>query len=104
MVLIVNTLPYEILSQILENAAELNRQEGPQYTYGLSQAPEPLEDVGMQTVIRGHVPPDVQQWTAANAIRQVCRTWHDWATQYALRDIRISRWRGSERYVCERKR
>ena len=93
----INNLPYELLSQILEIAAELNCQEGPQYTYGLSQAPEPLQDVSMQTVIRGLVPPDIQRWTATNAIRQACRVWHDWAAQYALRDIRISRWRGSER-------
>ena len=93
----INDLPYELLSAILEEAAEFNIQENAQYTYGLSQAPEPLQDVQMQRVVRGQVPPDTLKWNAVDAIRQVNRQCHQWASEYALRSLFITRWRGSER-------
>ena len=93
----INNLPYELLSTILEQAVELNIQQGPNYTYGLSQAPEPLQNAPMQRVLRGHLSPDTLRWTAADSIRQVRRQWHDWAAEYALENLYISRWRGSER-------
>ena len=93
----INELPYELLSAILEEAADLNIQEKTQYTYGLSQAPEPLQDVRLQRVIRGQVPPDTLKWHAVDAIRQVNRQWHQWACEYSLRNLYITRWRGSER-------
>jgi len=93
----INDLPYEILSAILMEAAELNIKHGPQFTYGLSQAPEPLLDVRMQCVVRGQVSPDTLRWNATEAIRQVGRKWHDWAAEYALENLQIARWRGSER-------
>ncbi len=94
----INDLPYELLSAILEEAAEFNIQENAQYTYGLSQAPEPLQDVRMQRVVRGQLPPDTLKWNAVNAIRQVNRQCHQWASEYALKSLFITRWRGSERY------
>ena len=97
MVLHINDLPYEILSTILEEVADSNTRDGPQYTYGLSQAPEPLHDVPIQRIIRARLAPDTLRWHASSAIRQVHRQWHDWAVDYALRDVQISRWRGSER-------
>lgn len=97
MPLTINDLPYEILSAILAEAAELNTRNGAQFTYGLSQAPEPLQDVRMQRVIRGRVSPDTLRWNATAPIRQVRRNWHDWAAEYALENLRITRWRGSER-------
>ena len=39
----IHELPSEILNQILLEAARLNEAEGEKYTYGLSQAPLPLE-------------------------------------------------------------
>ena len=93
----INDLPYELLSAVLDEAAEYNIQENAQYTYGLSQAPEPLQDVQMQRVVRGQVPPDTLKWNAVDAIRQVNRQCHQWASEYALRSLFITRWRGSER-------
>ena len=93
----INDFPYELLSAILEEAAELNIHENAQYTYGLSQAPEPLQDVQMQRVVRGQTPPDTLKWNAVDTIRQVNRQCHQWASEYALRDLFITRWRGSER-------
>lgn len=93
----INHLPYELLSAVLSEAAEFNTQENAQYTYGLSQAPEPLQDVQMQRVVRGQVPPDTLKWNAVDAIRQVNRQCHQWASEYALRSLFITRWRGSER-------
>ena len=97
MPLTVTDLPYETLSAVLLAAAEINLRKGVQYTYGLSKAPEPLQDVHTQRVIRGRVCPDTLKWHATQSIRQVCRRWHDWAAEYALEDLQISRWRGSER-------
>ena len=93
----INDLPYELLSAVLLEAAEFNTQENAQYTYGLSQAPEPLQDVQMQRVVRGQVPLDTLKWNAVGAIRQVNRQCHQWASEYALRSLFITRWRGSER-------
>ena len=97
MTLTISKLPYEIISGILNDVARMNSHDGPRYTYGLSEAPEPLQDVSMQRVIRGYVLPEVQRWNAADSVRQVSRLWHDWAVEYALGDLHISRWRGSER-------
>ena len=95
----INDLPYELLSVILAEAAELNIQENAQYTYGLSQAPEPLQDVGMQRVVRGHISPDTIKCNAVDAIRQVNRQCHQWASEYSLSNLYITRWRGSERWA-----
>ena len=93
----INHLPYELLSAILQEAAELNIHENAQYTYGLSQAPEPLQAIQMQRVVRGQVPPDTLKWNAVDAIRRVNQKCHQWALEYALRNLFITRWRGSER-------
>ena len=93
----IDDLPYELLTVILEAAAEFNIRENAQYTYGLSQAPEPLQDIQMQCVVRGQVPPDTLKWNAVDAIRKVNRQCHHWALEYALRSLFITRWRGSER-------
>ena len=98
MPLTINDLPYEILSQILEAAAEHNVLQGPLYTYGLSQAPEPLKDAQLHPVIRGQLSPDTLRFNSTESLRQVARRWHDWAAEYALETLYISRWRGSERY------
>ena len=97
MPLTMDDLPYELLSQILQAAAEINALQGPLYTYGLSQAPKPLQDVQLQRVIRGQLSPDTLRFNSTESLRQVARRWHDWAAEYALETIYISRWRGSER-------
>lgn len=98
----IRSLPYEILSSILQDAAALNARDAATYTYGLSQAPEPLQTVPVQKVVRGRVPPDVLRWRAADPIRQVCPAWHAWALDYTLKEVYIRRWRGSEKYVEQR--
>lgn len=92
-----NHLPYEVFSAILEEVARLETCENATFTYGLSQAPEPLQDVNMQRVVRGHVPADTQKWVAVDVIRQINRQWHGWAVAYSLKDLYVTRWRGSER-------
>ena len=96
----INALPYEILSAILKEVSRLEACDDATFTYGLSQAPEPLQDVNIQRVVRGHVPADTQRWVAVEAIREVNRQWHDWAIEYALKDLYVTRWRGSERSVA----
>ena len=92
------SLPWEILSNILEDAARQNLRLLSAYTYGLSQAPEPGRHVDMQRVVRGHTSSDALKWQATEDIRRVSHKWHAWALGYALRSLYISRWRGSERY------
>ena len=93
----IDTLPYEILSAILEEVMSISLRDLPKYTYGLSQAPEPLQDVQIQRVVRGLKAPDTVQWEASNSIRQVNRKWYEWAVEHAMEDVYIRRWRGSER-------
>ncbi|KAI9871987.1 MAG: hypothetical protein M1830_002188, partial [Pleopsidium flavum] len=92
----IDCLPYELLSSILHETSALNAQDAATYTYGLSQAPEPLQNVPVQKVVRGRVPPDVLLWKATESIRQVSSMWHDWALEHALKELYIRRWRGSE--------
>ena len=99
MITSIDSLPFELLSNILQETARQNVQLLSTYTYGLSQASEPGRDSRLQRVIRGRVSPDALNWQVIEDLRRVCRKWHDWATDYALRDLYISRWRGSERYV-----
>ena len=93
----IETLPYEVLSVVLEISADLNIRNNAQFTYGLSQAPEPLHNVALQRILRGHIPTDVQKWIAVAPIRQVSRQWYEWAVNYAMRELYLSRWQGSER-------
>lgn len=88
-------LPYELLSTILEAAASSNARSIQNYTYGV----DTTSNGKGQRILRGQVAPDALRWLSADAIRHVNRQWHDWAVQYALRDLYIRRWRGSERYA-----
>ncbi len=99
MVTSIESLPFELLSNILDEVAHQNLKSLSTYTYGLSQAPEPGRDVRMQRVIRGRTSPDALNWRVIEDVQQVNRKWHDWATLYAFRSLYISRWRGSERYI-----
>lgn len=95
-----NDLPFELVDAILTEATQLSLKDIVTYTYGLSQAPEPLRDVPqMLRVVRGEVLPDALRWHATNSLRQVNRAWHDWALAYATKTMYIRRWRGSERHV-----
>ncbi|KAL1651418.1 hypothetical protein SLS58_000758 [Diplodia intermedia] len=95
----INDLPYEILSQILDEATKLNETEGVTFTFGLSQAPGLVAKPPVQRYVRGPVPPDMLRWDATSAIRSVCSAWHDWGLQYALRDVYIRKWKGAERWA-----
>ncbi|KAL8666697.1 MAG: hypothetical protein Q9202_001235 [Teloschistes flavicans] len=88
------SLPYELLSIILEEAAH-QTAEGNRFTYG-------VESLSSQRILRGNPAPDALRWYATDAIRRVNSHWHDWACQYALRTLYIRRWRGSERWMQSR--
>jgi hypothetical protein len=92
----INQFPYEILSKILEEAAQANIRNAPTYTFGLSQAPMPLQRAELQRYVRGPVPPEMLKWDATSAIRLVCWQWHEWTLEYALKDVYIRRWKGGE--------
>ncbi|KAI4203245.1 MAG: hypothetical protein LQ346_001841, partial [Caloplaca aetnensis] len=93
------SLPYELLSSILETAATCNARDIQQYTYGL----DTTTNTKGQRILRGQVAPDALRWLSTDAIRCVNGQWHDWAARYALRDLYIRRWRGSERWIQSRK-
>lgn len=95
----INSLPLELLSRILQGAACLNLQDTSTFNYGLNGTSEVGKDVRLQRVLRGHIVPDALRWRATESLRQVSRQWHDWVCLYALKDLYITRWRGSERYV-----
>jgi hypothetical protein len=95
----IESLPSELLSLILENTAELNAKESANFTYGLSQAPLPIHKSPLERIVRGHKPLDTLRWDSVDAVRQVNSRWHDWALSYALRELYIRRWRGSERWA-----
>ncbi|KAK4936494.1 hypothetical protein LTR66_015333, partial [Elasticomyces elasticus] len=92
-------LPPEILTAILEEAATLNQRLGPTFTYGMSQTPMPGEKAKLQRYIRGPIGTDMLRWDAVTPLRQVCRAWHEWALDHALRDVYVRRWRGSEKWA-----
>lgn len=92
-----NAFPQEILDNILDQAAELNKKEGVAFTFGLSQPPYSQERK-LQKYIRGPVPPELQRWDAVQSLRLVCSRWHEWSLEYALRDVYVKCWRGSERW------
>jgi hypothetical protein len=92
----INAVPNEILSVILEQAAELNKKEGVTFTFGLSQ---PSEDKRIQRYVKGPLPPALVKYDATIAIGAVCRRWHDWKINYAFKDVFIKCWRGSERWA-----
>lgn len=92
----IKDLPYEIISKILEEVAEANIRDGPTYTFGLSQAPMPLQKAPLQRYVRGPVPPEMLKWDATGVIRYVCWQWHEWALEYALKSVYIRRWKGGE--------
>ncbi|KAF2682702.1 hypothetical protein K458DRAFT_341460 [Lentithecium fluviatile CBS 122367] len=94
-----NDVPYEILSKILEETAKANARDGPSYTFGLSQPPMPYQKATLQRYVRGPVPPEMLKWDATSAIRLVCWKWHEWALEYAIKDVYIRRWKGGERWA-----
>ncbi|KAL1603555.1 hypothetical protein SLS60_005143 [Paraconiothyrium brasiliense] len=95
----ITDIPYEILSKILEEAAKANIRHGPTYTFGLSQPPMPGRRASLQRYVRGPVPTEMLRWDATSAMRLVCWQWHEWALEYALKDVYIRRWKGGERWA-----
>jgi hypothetical protein len=92
----INDFPYEVLSKILEEVTKAHIRDGPTYTFGLSQAPLPLQKATLQRYVRGPVPPELLKWDATSMIRSVCWKWHEWALEHSLKDVYIRRWKGGE--------
>lgn len=97
----IQSLPWEIISNILTLAADANISEGytRSYTYGLSQVTRTLQlhhKLQVQKHITGRVPSDTLRWNATDAIRRTCSTWHEWAMGYNLKELYVRRWRGGE--------
>ncbi|KXL46519.1 hypothetical protein M433DRAFT_69549 [Acidomyces richmondensis BFW] len=96
----IGALPQEILSDILTRAALANEAEGPHYSFGLSQAPVPLEEPPKLTkYVRGPLSTESLRWDATESIRQVCARWREWALGYNLEAVFERRWRGAERWA-----
>ncbi|KAI9845825.1 MAG: hypothetical protein M1837_004505 [Sclerophora amabilis] len=75
----IESMPFEILSNILNEAAYLNERDNVAFSYGLTEAPLPFQKTRLH--------------------KQVDQRWHDWALAHSLRDLSIARWRGSERWM-----
>ena len=96
----IDDLPYELLSQILDNVIRFNVEQNSQkktygFDMGLHAPPEP--DTRISRLPKGLMTPDSVRWTASNTIRKVSPRWHEMALQYAFRDLYVLSWRGSER-------
>jgi hypothetical protein len=94
-----NDLPIEILGKILRLAVTENERGGVQYTYGLSKLPPSFDHTiptKIQRYVRGPIPPYQQKWDSTQAVRLVCQQWHEWSMEYAMRDLYIRNWKGSE--------
>jgi hypothetical protein len=92
-------LPFEIVSQILSIAAELNANDPDtvKYSYGLTQAGRPIQKkTYIQKYLRGHLPTDVLRWNSVDSIRRVNHVFHEWALSFALKELYIRRWQGGE--------
>lgn len=96
----IHSLPWEIISNILNLAAEANIAEGhvSKYTYGLSQVTRTLQTqkLHIQKHVTGQLPTDILRWRASDAMRRTCSTWHEWAVGYAFKELYVRRWRGGE--------
>jgi len=92
----INDFPYEVLSQILDEVTKANVRDGPTYTFGLQQAPLPLERAKLQRYVRGPVPPELLKWDATATLRSVCWKWHEWSLEHSIKDVYIRRWKGGE--------
>jgi hypothetical protein len=95
----INQLPGEILFKIFDFAVCANEKDGVKYTYGLSKLPPQIDNsvsTKIQKYVRGPIPPYQQKWDATSSIRLVCKLWHDWAMSYAMKELYIRNWRGSE--------
>jgi len=95
----ISELPHEILSDILLKATKANEAEGESYTYGLTQAPLPLQKTKLTKYVRGPLSGESLRWDATSAIRHVCAQWHEWALSYTLEHVYERTWRGSERWA-----
>lgn len=99
MTLAFDKLPYEIVDLILSYAVELNRRDAVTYSYGLTEAPQPLQHVKLDIYVSGRRPEDSVRWHAASSIRQVNSGFRKWALKYAADSLYIRAWRGSERWI-----
>ncbi|KAI5802994.1 hypothetical protein EDC01DRAFT_490422 [Geopyxis carbonaria] len=97
----IESLPYELLSQILTHAADLNLHspDAVTYTYGLTQAGRPSRPAKTEHYLRGRTPPDILAWASVSAFRHVNSRWHEWALSHSLRSLYIRRWRGGETWL-----
>ena len=96
----INGLPNEILCAILEYTVKFVELDGVNFSYGLHHnlSTEPNPPRKFSRYLRGPLPPYQQRWDAVDTIRLVCQKWHDWALDYALREIYVKNWIGAEKW------
>ncbi|KAI9662486.1 MAG: hypothetical protein M1821_008653 [Bathelium mastoideum] len=95
----IHDLPFEILSNILAEAAKLNAAEGVTWTFGLAELEVPFGKIPIHKYVRGPVQDEVLRWDSVADIRQTCSAWRKWALSYALEQIHLNKWRTSERWA-----
>ena len=95
----ISEFPSEVLDQILHEAAKANADDGVLWIYGLGHADTELQKTKLTRFVRGPTSPDSLKWDAISSLRHVCRRWHEWSLHYALQDLYLRRWRGSERWA-----
>jgi hypothetical protein len=98
----INDLPAEILDAILDEVVAINKKEGVAFTFGISKLPscnDKTVSTRVERYVKGPTPPYQAKWDATTNLRQVCQGWHSWSLNYALKDVYVKLWRGSERWA-----
>ena len=88
----VEDLPFEIFSEILSIATQLNSTDTPSYAYGLTQAQKTLQRTQTQIHLRGRTTPDALRRDLVNSFRLVNSRWHQWALGYPMKGVYIRKW------------
>lgn len=78
-------LPLELHHLILAHYVTMSRQDLVAYTYGLTTVPQS----STERYIKAPVADYQSRWDAVQSIRQVNRSWHSWALDFALQDVHI---------------
>lgn len=97
----INSVPEEILAEILTLAAKANEADGPTFSYGLVEVESQLQPYKTKPskYVRGPLSPQDLRWHNSSDIRQVCSQWHNWALTYTLEHLMVQMWRGEQRWL-----
>ena len=81
-------IPLELHHLILAHYVNISKRDLVAYTYGLTTVPSST-DAYLERYIKAPVAEYQSRWDAVKSVRQVIRSWHSWALDFALHDVHI---------------